>query len=109
MAFLGPAGTFTEQALHHQDDLADRELLACDSMVDALFAVNEGTAAAAVVPIENAIEGTVNATVETAMASVAQSWSAPTLTFPVTATKTVATSPTSQARPAQRISRVKER
>ncbi len=65
MAFLGPAGTFTEQALHHQDDLADRELLACDSMVDALFAVNEGTAAAAVVPIENAIEGTVNATVDT--------------------------------------------
>ncbi|MEZ5237652.1 MAG: prephenate dehydratase [Microthrixaceae bacterium] len=62
---MGPAGTFTEQALHGEADLAGRDLLACDSMVDALFAVEEGEAELAVVPIENAIEGTVNATVDT--------------------------------------------
>lgn len=65
IAYLGPPGTFTEQALHHQADLADRPLLACDSMVDALFAVHEGTAGLGVLPIENAIEGTVNATIDT--------------------------------------------
>ncbi|MGI9577336.1 MAG: prephenate dehydratase, partial [Microthrixaceae bacterium] len=40
-------------------------LVPCDSMVDVLFAVHEGTADAGVVPIENAIEGTVNATIDT--------------------------------------------
>lgn len=65
VAFLGPVGTFTEQALQREDDLADADLVPCDSMVDVLFAVHEGTADAGVVPIENAIEGTVNATIDT--------------------------------------------
>lgn len=65
IAYLGPEGTFTEQALQHQADLAARPLLACDSMVDALFAVHDGTVELGVVPIENAIEGTVNATIDT--------------------------------------------
>ncbi len=65
VAYLGPAGTFTEQALRREPDLVDRELLACESMMDALFAVNEGTASLGVLPIENAIEGSVNATIDT--------------------------------------------
>lgn len=65
IAYLGPRGTFTEQALQHLGDLSGRPLLACDSMVDALFAVNDGAAELGVVPIENAIEGTVNATIDT--------------------------------------------
>ncbi len=65
IAYLGPRGTFTEQALQHQADLAGRPLLSCDSMVDALFAVHEGTAELGVLPIENAIEGAVNATIDT--------------------------------------------
>lgn len=65
VAYLGPAGTFTEQALHREADLSGAELIECDSMVDALFAVEEGDADLCVVPIENAIEGTVNATIDT--------------------------------------------
>lgn len=65
IAYLGPPGTFTEQALQHQEDLAGRPLIACDSMVDALFAVHEETAELGVLPIENAIEGAVNATIDT--------------------------------------------
>jgi prephenate dehydratase len=65
VAFLGPAGTFTEQALHREPDLSGATLVACDSMVDVLFAVHEGEAELGVVPIENAIEGMVNATIDT--------------------------------------------
>jgi prephenate dehydratase len=65
VAFLGPAGTFTEQALRREADLSSAELVPCDSMVDVLFAVQDGLADAGVVPIENAIEGTVNATIDT--------------------------------------------
>jgi prephenate dehydratase len=65
VAFLGPPGTFTEQALHRQADLAAGELVSCGSMADVLFAVHEGAADLGVVPIENAIEGTVNATIDT--------------------------------------------
>jgi prephenate dehydratase len=65
VAFLGPAGTFTEQAIHHQADLAGADLLALPTMGDVLYCVNEGGADLGVVPIENAIEGTVNATIDT--------------------------------------------
>jgi len=62
IAYLGPAGTFTEQALHTQDDLVRQELLALPSIPDVLAAVTEGRATAGFVPIENAIEGTVTDT-----------------------------------------------
>ena len=65
VAFLGPAGTFTEQALHREADLAAGTLVPVGSMADVLFAVQEGDADLGVVPIENAIEGTVNATIDT--------------------------------------------
>lgn len=65
VAFLGPVGTFTEQALHREADLSAMELLPLPTMTDVLFAVQEGQADLGVVPIENAIEGTVNATIDT--------------------------------------------
>ncbi len=58
-------GTFTEQAIGGQADLAAAELVPLPTMGDVLFAVHEGAADLGVVPIENAIEGTVNATVDT--------------------------------------------
>ena len=64
IAFLGPAGTFTEEALFTQPDYAAAELVAAVTLGDALDAVASGRADLAFVPIENAIEGTVNATVD---------------------------------------------
>ena len=64
LAFFGPFGTFTEQAVHTQSDLADRELIDCRSVPDVLDAVSRGQADAGIVPIENSIEGMVNFTLD---------------------------------------------
>jgi prephenate dehydratase len=64
IAFLGPVGTFTEQAVHSQPDFAGADLMPCASMSDVLFAVAEGEVDLGVVAVENAIEGTVNVTVD---------------------------------------------
>ncbi len=65
VGFLGPAGTFTEQAMLREDDLAAMEPVPFPLMTDVLFAVAQGSIDLGVVPVENAIEGTVNATVDT--------------------------------------------
>lgn len=65
VGFLGPVGTFTEQALLREPDLATAEHVPYQLMTDVLFAVAEGEVDLGVVPVENAIEGTVNATVDT--------------------------------------------
>ena len=65
IGYLGPEGTFTEQAMHGEADLAAMESVPFASMPDVLFAVHEGAVDLGVVPIENAIEGTVNATIDT--------------------------------------------
>ena len=62
IGFFGPFGTFTEQALLSQRDLADAELLPYRSVPDVLDAVAAGDVDAGFVPIENSIEGTVNFT-----------------------------------------------
>jgi prephenate dehydratase len=64
ITFLGPAGTFTEEALLSQADYASAELVAAPTLTDALEAVAGGRATLAFVPIENSIEGTVNATID---------------------------------------------
>ncbi len=64
IAFLGPFGTFTEQALW-QVAPTGAELLPMTSAPQALEAVRSGEADRAVVPIENSIEGGVNATIDT--------------------------------------------
>lgn len=63
IAFLGPFGTFTEQAVRQVASL-DAELLPMTSAPQALAAVRNGQADRAVVPIENSIEGGVNATLD---------------------------------------------
>jgi prephenate dehydratase len=65
VGFLGPVGTFTEQAMLREPDLAALEAVPYPLMTDVLFAVAEGEIDLGVVPVENAIEGTVNATVDT--------------------------------------------
>jgi prephenate dehydratase len=64
ITFLGPAGTFTEEALLTQPDYAAAALAAASTLGDALEAVKSGDAQLAFVPIENSIEGTVSATVD---------------------------------------------
>ena len=62
IAFLGPIGTFSEQALLDQPDLSSAHLHALDTFADVLRAAEESTVDFAFVAIENAIEGTVNIT-----------------------------------------------
>jgi prephenate dehydratase len=62
LGFLGPFGTFTEQALMTQEDLSRCSLVPFRTVPDAFDAVLTGEVAASFVPIENSIEGTVNFT-----------------------------------------------
>jgi prephenate dehydratase len=62
VGYLGPPGTFTEQALLGQADLAGEELVDLASIPDVLRAVEAAHVDLGFVPIENAIEGTVNLT-----------------------------------------------
>ncbi len=64
-AYFGPAGTFTEEALLSQSDLADGERIAFASVPDVIAAVERGEAHGGVVPIENMIEGSVSVTLDT--------------------------------------------
>jgi prephenate dehydratase len=64
-AYFGPAGTFTEEALLTQSDLADGERIAFASVPDVIAAVERGDADGGVVPIENMIEGSVSVTLDT--------------------------------------------
>src|SRR5204862_6306892 len=59
VAFLGPAGTFTEEALLSQPDLAEAELVPLPSFPDVLRATADGTVDFGFVALENSIEGTV--------------------------------------------------
>ena len=62
VAFLGPLGTFTEQAARAQADLAAALLMPMRTMPDVLAAVESGEVDHGFVAIENSIEGTVNLT-----------------------------------------------
>ncbi len=65
VGFLGPPGTFTEQALLGQADLVESELVALGSISEVLLATASGDVDLGFVPIENSIEGTVNLTLDT--------------------------------------------
>jgi prephenate dehydratase len=64
LAFLGPEGTFTEQALLSQPDLATQELIPMATFAEVLAAVDSGTVDLGFVALENSIEGTVNVTID---------------------------------------------
>ena len=66
IAYLGPAGTFTEDALRAAlDDEDSVELVARPTVYDAIVAVDSGAAERALVPFENSIEGAVRSTLDT--------------------------------------------
>ena len=65
IAFLGPTGTFTEEALLTQPDLADEERTPLKTVPEVITAVDEGEHTRGVVPIENSIEGSVSVTLDT--------------------------------------------
>jgi prephenate dehydratase len=64
VGFLGPEGTFTEQALLSQPDLAGEELLPMSTFAEVLAAVDGGDLDLGFVGLENSIEGTVNVTID---------------------------------------------
>jgi prephenate dehydratase len=59
VAYLGPPGTFTEEALLGQPDLADADLVAMKSMPEVLAATAAGDTDLGFVALENSIEGSV--------------------------------------------------
>jgi prephenate dehydratase len=64
IAFLGPLGTFTEEALLSQPDLAADELVPARSIPEVLGMTERGEVDLGFVAIENAIEGTVTAAID---------------------------------------------
>ncbi|HEX9088440.1 MAG TPA: prephenate dehydratase [Arthrobacter sp.] len=62
--FLGPAGTFTEAALMQVPDAAGAIRIPSSNVNTALDKVRDGSADAAMVPIENSVEGGVTATLD---------------------------------------------
>jgi prephenate dehydratase len=64
VAYLGPAGTFSEDALLAAAAGAALEPLPAPTIYDAITAVDEGGAERALVPFENSIEGSVRATLD---------------------------------------------
>jgi prephenate dehydratase len=62
IGYLGPEGTFTQQALLAQADLATKTHTPFRTVPDVLEAVENGLVDFGFVPIENSIEGTVNYT-----------------------------------------------
>lgn len=64
VGFLGPRGTYTEEALHKLLNIEDHNLVPYGAEADVLRAVERGEVARGMVPIENSIEGSVNATLD---------------------------------------------
>lgn len=65
VGYLGPHGTFTEQALLTQPDLAAADLRLLPSIAEVLSATQSGDVDLGFAAIENSIEGTVNVTLDT--------------------------------------------
>jgi prephenate dehydratase len=65
IAYLGPAGTFTEDALGEVTAGVEFEPLRTTTIHEAIVAVEAGEADRALVPIENSIEGSVRPTLDT--------------------------------------------
>jgi prephenate dehydratase len=64
VGYLGPEGTFTHEALLATTDDHEVEAVPLPTIYDAVRAVHDGTVERALVPIENSLEGSVNATLD---------------------------------------------
>jgi prephenate dehydratase len=65
VGFLGPHGTFTEEALLTQPDLAAGRRVAAKSVPEVINAVERGDIDVGLVPIENSIDGSITVTLDT--------------------------------------------
>lgn len=65
VGYLGPEGTFTEEALLESTAGRELELVPLPTICDTVMAVHERLVERALVPIENSLEGSVNATLDT--------------------------------------------
>jgi prephenate dehydratase len=64
VGYLGPEGTFSHEAVLASPGIEGFELVGCPTNFDSVMAVHEGTVDRALVPIENSLEGSVNATLD---------------------------------------------
>jgi prephenate dehydratase len=62
--YFGPEGTFTHEALLAASRGAQLDLVPLPTIYDTVMAVHEGSVDRALVPIENSLEGSVNATLD---------------------------------------------
>ncbi len=65
LGYLGPAGTFSEEAARTALDGGGAELVGLSTVVDTILAVSDGSVDRAIVPIENSLEGPVGVTLDT--------------------------------------------
>ncbi len=65
VGFLGPQGTFAEQALLTQPDLAAGEAVPLRTVPNVITAVERGEVDVGLVPIENSIDGSITVTLDT--------------------------------------------
>jgi prephenate dehydratase len=65
VGFLGPHGTFAEEALLTQPDLAAGEAVPFRDVPHVITAVERGEVELGIVPIENSIEGSITVTLDT--------------------------------------------
>ncbi len=65
IGYFGPEGTFTHEAVRAATDALDVQLVPLRTIYDTVLAVAEGLVERALVPIENSLEGSVNATLDT--------------------------------------------
>jgi prephenate dehydratase len=64
-AYLGPAGTFSEEAARSSAGAGEAELVAMRTVRDTVLAVADGRVDRAIVPIENSLEGPIGVTLDT--------------------------------------------
>jgi prephenate dehydratase len=64
LGYLGPPGTFSEEAVRQAVPAPDAELVPFASIHDAVLAVQRGETDRALVPVENSLEGGVSATLD---------------------------------------------
>jgi prephenate dehydratase len=65
VGFLGPRGTFAEEALLTQPDLAASDQVAFPTVPHVITAVEAGDVDLGLVPLENSIDGTITVTIDT--------------------------------------------
>jgi len=81
VAFLGPEGTFTAEAARTAFPALER--VAMPSIPDVIDAVRAGTTTLGVIPIENAIEGSVNLTLDELAFGAEGAWIRGEVTLPI--------------------------